>query len=179
MDCIHWIIRNIEVHHYFWTLFFGLIAAAIALWQVRLARTVYKINSQFTRVSNLSAIWRLFYYDKDYDFIKIFVALEEADDGHPEKLKDIKSDEKFRFLAYLAEVVSFAEVDTVDKKKAINLFQWHFHHVFTNPKTYPLFWDDIGKDAERNSDSWKADMEFAEECKSHIDAIKLINKTRK
>ena len=138
----------------------------LALFQYYKNSKELRINHEFTRISNLSTIWRSFYNDEK--FMSLFIAFEEYE-TNPQKLEAITKTEKFRFLAFLAEVYNFAEVATVDREKAIGLFQWHFKYIFIE-NTRNQFWDGMedfkkGEDISKifNEPYWNAYYKFAEE----------------
>ncbi len=150
MDCLHWIVQKVEVYHESLKIFFGIIAGVFAYRQYKKNSKEQRNNYVFTRIANLSSIWRRFYETEE--FMKIFIAFEEADAGNDikiETLKNIAPKEKFKMLAYLAEVYSFSEVATIDKEKAIRLFQWHFYYIYINPATKFAFWHNL---VEHNND---------------------------
>ncbi len=135
-------------------------------------------NSKFTRIANLSSLWRKFYDKKEENsFFELFTALNTLSNAKDEKekeeeaeikLKEFDKVDRLRYLAFLAEIVSYTKIDSVDKENAMHLFHWLFYFVFLNPNTRDDFWSNIGSDKERTSDSWKADREFAEDCEKYM-----------
>ena len=172
MECICEVIKNPE----WWKVGIAICAAVFALIQ-------YYTNSKFTRIANLSSLWKKFYERKeDTLFLEIFDALDKLEDDKgnikkdkEDKLKSFTDVEKLRYLAYLADIVSFTKIGTVDKEHAKYLFHWHFYHVFINSNTKKCFWESLGGWIEHSSESWGDDYKFAKDCETYMKEKKFID----
>ncbi len=166
MDCIHSNTNNIIP---IITIVISIVLAILALLQ-------YSKNSEYTRMANLSSLWRKFYDKKEENsFLELFTALDELvnDDGKIEKdkeeiLKKFSKVDKLRYLAYLAEIVSYTKIGSVDKEHAKYLFHWHFYYVFINTDTKLCFWEILGGKGEHDLASWGDDELFARDCEKYM-----------
>lgn len=172
MEEFRYVIHLIENHSEVIKIGIAALAGGFALWQYWNNSLNQNKNYKYIRITNLSSIWRKFYDDKD--FMKIFSAFEKVENDQGKGLRDISPEQKLRFLAFLAEVYYFSEVDSIDKAKAKMLFQWHFRYTYINAETKYAFWDNIVSgvnggdkqaeiDAEINQPYWKKYLEFAKE----------------
>ena len=102
----------------------------------------------------------IIYNDPEFmDLFAKFDSTENNNQSYLDNLENVDPKIKLRFLAYLAEVYNLAKVDNIDKKKAIDLFQWHFYYIFINEKTKYAFWNNLIPADSKNT-TQKIDMEI-------------------
>ena len=159
---------------------FQTIAFVCAAVTAVLAVISYMRQQNLTRLQNLISVFQRFANNED--FISIFslcdhcyVRLNDAKASEEldlllEKLSEISTEKKFKYLALLEEIAIYSKNSAVIRKHALHLFKFHFYYVYGVGKISSAFWKNVGDgdNNEKNKEGWSYQNEFASECASII-----------
>jgi hypothetical protein len=112
----------------------------------------FKRSQDFKRLQNLSGIWKQFTATKE--LLELFELCNDGaleNDKAIEELQSFSKQVKLKYLALIEEVALYVEQSEVEKKYAINLFQWHFKFAFKEGKVTEAFWKNLGGIEEMNA----------------------------
>ncbi len=142
-------------------LFLPLVTIILVMAGSVIALVQFCQQRKFTRIQNLSQIWKKFMDDEK--LMALFVSLDKED---LPVIESFAIAQKLRFLGLLEEVALYTEKFKVDKQYAYYLFQWHFTYVFKQTGTTKAFWENLGGSVEMNKPYWSKSFHFAQACKS-------------
>ncbi len=154
-------------------IYFETIKLALFVLGGVLAIIQYWSANAFKRSQYLSELWRKFYTTPK--LTEIFQALERKDTA---ALREISEADIYLYLAYLEEVVIFRKknwchIYKINDSELLNLFQFHFYHIYQAHETREMFWSRIIEpneiEAEIKSAYWKQQYDFSLKCKTKIE----------
>lgn len=133
----------------------------------------YLKQQKFKRVQNLSLLWEKFFKEERLRYVlSLLNSINKKEDSHLlSNQKEIGNADKLYYLAVLDDVAYYVKESEVDKKYAIDKFQWFFYYVYGDENIIDAFWDSIGGRGQIELEYWQTSKTFADECIANIKRI--------